>query len=250
MEHATLPKIVFIALTTGALVASQSALAHTKLQTPTAVEGTRVYNNAAIGHGCGENPVIANSIVFPDGTDSIVKINGAPVSGAIVDDYISWGGLISHIPSKDVFAKSDVKWGRAGLAGNNAVGNHSGYGSIPAHGYVGLVPFRVNAAVINAESCAQSVTFNVAIADICKVTSVSNFTAETVNLWTPAVGSKFDGVGLDGYNSPATYKITRDLVKNPLPSTCNGVGVDVVVDPSADQLNADLPIPGAWPLAN
>jgi hypothetical protein len=71
-------------------------------------------------------------------------------------------------------------------------------------------------------------------------------------LWTPAVGSKFDGVGLHGYNSPATYKITRDLVNHPLPATglagedC-GAGVDVVIDPSAAQLDHDMVIPGVWP---
>jgi hypothetical protein len=264
MEHTTFKKIAFFTLTAGALVASQSVLAHTRLQTSTTVEGTTVYNNATIGHGCAvavgspagtpRSPVIANSMIFPDGTDSTVSIGGAVVDGAIVDDYIAWGGKISHIPSKDVFEKSSIERGRAGLAGANAVGNHSWDGKLNGDNYVGLVPIRISGAFINPDSCANTVTFRVAIADICKITNVAGFSDQTVDLWTPAVGSVFDGVGLHGYNSPATYKITRNLVTSPLPATglagedC-GAGVDVVIDPSAAQLDHDMPIPGVWPRA-
>jgi hypothetical protein len=262
MEHNTFKKIAFYTLTAGVLVASQSVLAHTRLQTNTTPEGKTVYNNATIGHGCAtvagapagtpRGAVIANSMIFPDGTDSTVSIGGAVVEGAITDDYIAWGGKISHIPSKDVFEKSVMERGRAGLAGANAVGNHSWDGKLNGDGYTGLVPIKISGAFINPDSCANSVTFRVAIADICKITNVAGFSDQTVNLWTPAVGSNFDGAGLHGYNSPATYKITRDLVAQPLPETDQngnacGAGVDVVIDPTADQLNHDMPIPGVWP---
>jgi hypothetical protein len=251
MERTTLQKIAFCTMTAGVLVASQSVLAHTRLQTPTVVEGTRVYNNAAIGHGCNGNAVVANSIVFPDGTDSTIKINDAVVPGATVDQFIDWGGKIAHVASKDVFENSAVEFGRAGIDGGNAVGNHSWGGNLPGTSNVGLVPIRINGAFINPESCALSVTFQVAIADICEITGMSGFSDTTVNFWTPALeGSNFNGdpANEHHYNSPATYKITRDLKAHPLPNSCKKVGVDVVVDPSADQLNHDLPIPGVWPL--
>jgi len=262
MERTTLQKITYCTLTAGILVASQSVLAHTRLQTPEVVEGTKSYNAAAIGHGCesatgssANLPVIANSVIFPDGTDSIISIKGKVVNGAVVADYIGWGGtLISHIQSKDVFEKSTVEYGRAGFTEHSPVGNHSWKGNLPGDDNVGLVPIRIGGTFINEDSCAKSVTFRVAIADICKITGVSGFNEHTVNLWTPAVGSYFDGQeGTHAYNSPATFKITRDLnPKSPnyhkLPKGC-GAGVDVVVDPSAAQLNHDLPIPGVWPKA-
>lgn len=96
-------------------------------------------------------------------------------------------------------------------------------------------------------------TFVLAAADVCKVTQVSGFNTETVNLWTPAVGSNFDGTPSinDGYDSPATLRIARNLVTNPLPASC-GTGVDIVVTPSANQINRDMPVflngKQAWPL--
>ena len=254
MEHNTFKKIVYFTLTAGALVASQSVLAHTRLQTPTATEGARVYNAATIGHGC-ENPiegqeslpVIANSIVFPDGIDSTITVNGAAAEGAAVTDYVeNWGGQMSYIPSRDVFDRGAAVKDPNG----DVVGVHSWKGSLPGAGAVGLVPFRVSALVINEASCAQSVTFRVAIADICKITRLGGLNDNTVNLWTPAVGSNFDGLGIGhdganghGYNSPATYKITRTSA---LPAEC-AAAEDVVIDPSADQINRNMPIPGVWP---
>ena len=49
---------------------AQTASAHTRLETATVNENTRVTNNVIIGHGCGENNVIGTSVVFPDGVDS------------------------------------------------------------------------------------------------------------------------------------------------------------------------------------
>jgi hypothetical protein len=265
MQNTILQKTAFFALTAGVLAASQGVLAHTRLQTPIAVEGTKVFNNAVIGHGCApastvpgtpKSPVIANSMVFPDGTDSIISIGGVVQTGAIVDDYIGWGGtLIAHVPSKDVFEKSVIEYGRAGFAAHSPVGSHSWKGELPGDDNTGLVPFKTGGTFIKADSCANSVTFRLAIADVCKITHLSGVNDDhNVNLWMPAVGSKFDGpTTAHGYNSPATFKITRNLVDNPLPATdANGVacaagGVDVVVDPSIDQIEHDLPIPGIWP---
>jgi hypothetical protein len=251
MEHNTFKKIAYFTLTAGALVASQSVLAHTRLQTPVTTEGTRVYNAATIGHGCEaevagqpNSSVIANSIVFPDGLDSTVTVNDAVVDGAVVTDYVeNWGGQIAYIPSRDVFDKGALVRDPSG----NVVGVHSWKGNLPGDDAVGLVPFRVSALVINEASCAKSVKFNVAIADICKLTKPSGFNAHTVNFWTPVVdGSNFNGDPLDAhgrYNSPASYTVTRTSA---LPEEC-GAGEVVVVNPSALQLNRDMPIPGVWP---
>ena len=278
--------IQWVACAAVGLLISGHALAHTRLQTATATEGQRVFNSATIGHGCEalkENspslPVIANSIVFPDGTDSLVSfmepvdddnnpetpdvIKAVRKTGRKTSEFISWGGQISHIISKDVFAKSQVKYSRRGFAGGNPVGVQSWSGNLPGDNVVGLVPLRINAAALKTgyntttgeiegdDSCVNSVTFRVAIADICKITNIAGFNDHSVNLWTPAVGSRFDGRGLHGYNSPATYKISRDVAKYPFQANCYATslspGIDVQIDPSAAQINSDMPIKGIWP---
>jgi hypothetical protein len=249
MNRPVLSKIAFFSLTAGMMAAGQNVLAHNSFTSSVVVEGTRVYNNMVIGKGCGHEspklPVIATSMVFPDGTDSTVKIGGEVQQGAVVDDYIDWGGKISHIPSKDIFQKQAVNFGRGGLEGNNVVGSHSWGGKLPGDGAVGLVPFRVNSAFIKEESCATSVKFRVAVADICKLVKEKNLNEENVNLWIPAVGSKFDGdPATHAYDGAVDYIITRDTA---LPDSCGGQGVEVVVEPSADQINHDLPIPRVWP---
>jgi hypothetical protein len=252
MERAVVPRIAFFTLTAGMMVAGQNALAHNSFTSSVVAENTRVYNNMVIGKGCGHDsprkPVIANSIVFPDGTDSIIKIGDAVQPEATVDQYINWGGQISHIPSKDIFQQQAVNFGRGGIDGANAVGSHSWEGELPGDGSVGLVPLRINAASINPESCASSVTFRAAVADICELVKKEDIGEENVNLWVPAIGSDFDGdPSTHAYNGAVNYKITRNLDENPLPRSCKRTGFDVVIEPSADQVNHDLPIPNVWP---
>lgn len=141
------------------------------------------------------------------------------------------------------------------------------------------VPFYTHAMTINSKSCARSVTFELAIADFCTV-SVPSATAKDheVLYWSPIpnftgvpgspfgtpagdparkipVGSaysKYDGyqdaahtIPGDGWGSPATLTVTRNVAKNPLPAGCQGnggAGDDVYVYPSADQINKEIPV--------
>ena len=49
----TFKKLAMYSLTTAAMVAaSQGAFAHTRLETATVLEATRVHNQVNIGHGC------------------------------------------------------------------------------------------------------------------------------------------------------------------------------------------------------
>jgi hypothetical protein len=245
MKHSTFQKAAFCTLAVGVLATSQSVLAHTNLTKRTVEEGTTVYNDAAVGHGCGDAPVIANSVVFPDGTDSIVSIAGVVVEGASVFDYIEGVPAIKKVISNAAFKKSAVAHGRA----DKVVGIHSWSGSVAAHDTVGLVSMMIGGVKIIDESCAKSVTFKVAVADICKITRVAGFNDTSVNFWTPKVGSNFDRA--DGQSEPTSLTITRTS-SSPLPAqdvkgNACGQGVDVVVTPSADQLNHDMPIPRVWP---
>ncbi|MDD5320864.1 MAG: hypothetical protein PHD43_09685 [Methylococcales bacterium] len=141
------------------------------------------------------------------------------------------------------------------------------------------VDLDISAITITPTSCARSVTFELAIADFCSI-SVPGATAtdEEVLYWSPIpnfpgvpgqpfgasiadaarnipVGpaySNYDGyadaahtIAGDGWGSPATVTVTRNLTANPLPAGCTGnggAGDDVYVYPSAEQINKELPV--------
>lgn len=169
------------------------------------------------------------------------------------------------------------------------------------------VAFASTAVTIPVASCARSVTFVAQIADYCSIGATSSLASdEEVLYWSaipdyvgrpygsptakpavtgahpaPAVPagsaySKYDGyqdaahtVTGDGWSSPATYTVVRNLVTNPLPAGCatntfsssnpgaiplalntpyvkydSGYtkGFDIYVYPSAAQINAESPV--------
>lgn len=250
-------KLALCSTTAALLTASQAGFAHTRLQTATILEGTRVYNNVVIGHGCGNEPVLGTSVVFPDATAAVTsKPAGSPSSveattAGIVTDWIAGAGegYMKKVYSKELFSAEGQKTNSLG----NTVGFWTGGGSLlPAKNYVAMIPFKTDAITINPESCAKTVTFEVPIADVCKLTDTNGFNDESVSLWTPAVGSDYDGIGLHGENSPATLEVVRNIdgtpatqtsaavEANPLPESC-GAGLDITITPTAEQLNRDMP---------
>lgn len=89
---------------------SQNAFSHTSLEIPSVAEGVRLTNNVVIGHSCGEGKnTIASSTVFPDGVDSIIKVNGA-VSSDTIDTYVSnFGNLYQKVLDHSVFESENEK---------------------------------------------------------------------------------------------------------------------------------------------
>lgn len=226
----------------------QSAHAHTRLKTPVIQENAANhgsnYNDVVVAHGCQNTTDGASTIstlgtvvVFPDGKDSIITtgtVNGTAHTGTLSDFVTNWGSPVTIIQDNSVFSHQEYIKDSLG----NKLGFWSGGGVLKA-GYRGLLPFTTAGVVIEPTSCAKSVTFVLGIADICEITDPSGFSNATVQLWTSAVGSIYDGEGLHGYNSPATLKVTRSIA--PLPSSC-GDGVDVFVKPSKVQLERDMRI--------
>lgn len=252
-------KLALTLVTGSILLASQMVSAHTRFQTPVIDEvasgGGNNYNNLVMVHGC-TNPVtgatnintIATVAVFPDGADSTVTVDGEVSDKSLHDFVTNWGSPVQKIQNRDIFdIEDEIK---------DSLGNVLGYwaasidGTGLKGGLTGLVPLRTSGVIIDSTSCAKSVKFVLGIADICEITDEAGFSDATVMLWTPAVGSKFDGVeGVSkGYNSPASLTVNR---VSDLPAEC-GDGVAVVVTPSAHQLNRDMSIEfdgvPAWPL--
>ncbi len=230
----------------GLVGASQSVFAHTRLKTPVVNENAAAfgsdYNAAVIGHGC-TNPttkvvdltVIGTVVVFPDGKDSIITVDGQPDSRPLTDFVTNWGSPVTKIQDRSIFDHEDYIKDSLG----NKLGFWTGGGSGLKGGFRALVPFATAGVVIEPTSCAKSVTFVPGIADICEITDAAGFSDSTVNVWAPAVGSIYDNPAAHGYDSPATLTVNRSIA--PLPASC-GAGVDVVVKPSATQLNRDLRI--------
>lgn len=238
-------KIALCSLTAAMFAASHGVVAHTRLQNPQISENSAShgsdYNNQVIAHGCKDPETgaanirtIGTVVVFPDGVDSSITVNGEATASPLTDFVANWGSPVQKIQNKDVFQVEAEITDPLG----NAVGYWAAGGGLKG-GLTGVIPFRTSGVIIEPTSCAQSVKFIVSIADVCKVTDVAGFNDATVMLWTPAVGSNFDGEGLNGYDSPASLTVNRS---SELPEACAGEGVDVVVTPSAAQLNRDMPV--------
>jgi len=220
-------------------VLAVSAYAHTTLETSTVPEGVRVLNNLQIGHACGTGTsVLGTSVVFPDGSDSTILVNGAPYAGTLADFITNWGPNIQPLVSREVFNIVDEK----NAANGNVVGFWAGGGpGIPNH-MVGYVPFRVNATNINPQSCAVSVRFYVNIVDVCALTSAAQLhDAGVAEFWTHnSLGTIYDRQSPTD-DGPARLTVSRDTATNPLPSGC-GAGSTVDVKASAAQITRDMPI--------
>jgi hypothetical protein len=229
-------------------VLAASAYAHTTFETSTMVEGVRVLNNLQIGHACGTGTsVIGSSVVFPDGNDSTILVDGVPYAGPLTDFVSNWGPNIQPLVSREVFNTVDEK----STANGSVVGFWAGGGpGVPDH-MVGYVPFRVNATNINPKSCAVNVRFYASIVDVCAITPAAQLhNAGVAEFWTHNnLGTLYDRQSTSD-DGPARLTVTRNTSTNPLPSGC-GAGSTVEVKASAAQVTRDMPIKAqgvqVWP---
>lgn len=234
-----------VILVAASLLVAQGAFAHTRLKVPVIDENAAFhgsnYNDVVIAHGCQDSSdkstidTIGTVVVFPDGKDSIITVDGAPYNGQLSDFVTNWASPVTIIQDKSVFTQQAYIKDSLG----NKLGFWAAGGNGLTAGYRGLLPFTTAGVVIEPTSCAKSVTFVLAIADVCEVTDINGFNNSSVQLWIPVVGSKFEEPSRHGYDSPATLKVNRTIA--PLPESC-GVGKDVIVKPSAQQMERDLKV--------
>ncbi len=238
--------IVLLAAAVGLTTMYQSVSAHTRLKTPIISENNAThgsdYNAVVIGHGCRDAATNAATIdtlgtvvVFPDGKDSTITVNGQPYSGKLEDYVTNWGSPVTKIQDKSIFPLEDYIKDSLG----NKLGFWTGGGKGLKAGFRAVVPIATAGVIIKPESCAKSVQFVVSIADICQITDAAGFSDQSVMFWTPTVGSIYQIEGAHASDSPATLTVNRSIT--PLPASC-GAGEEVVVKPSANQLNRDMRI--------
>lgn len=228
------------------LALASSAQAHTTVKAQT-TEGVRDDNALRIGHGCeGDRGIVAQSVVFPTDAPDITSSDPGVTIGALSDVIVqgSIAGLAQSIQDRSIFALQDEKVD----ANGNVVGFHARAGYLRPN-LVGRVPFQFSAPTFVASSCAKRLLVQIAIADICSARPPI-FDPAKLNLWIPDNGSRFAiegaAAGVEEIGGAATLVVNRNLASNALPTAC-GAGYDVIVTPSAAQVDRDLPIPGYWP---
>ncbi|GKS70556.1 hypothetical protein W03_25600 [Nitrosomonas sp. PY1] len=230
-------KATALSVFAGLIIGSTSAFAHTRLDVPTMVEGTRIINNL-VAHACGENNLIGTSIVFPDGADSTILVDGQPHTGALTDFLTNYGNNAQLIFNRGAFDLMGEKTDST----SNVVGFWAGGGPGVDHTLNVATPFRLTAPMFEPSSCATSAVVYISIANVCQITGTSQFGEGIVDLWTHNnLGTPYDRVGTTD-DGPAPWTITRDLTVNPLPASCGTNGVKVELKPSASQINRDMPI--------
>ncbi|MDI1231167.1 MAG: hypothetical protein PSU93_08470 [Methylobacter sp.] len=272
----TFKKLVASSLTTAAMVfVSQGTFAHTRFETSSVAEGVKVHNAVNIGHGCppstARKATFGTNVIFPNAVSYTPVIGVDSGAGkvysttAATDFYAPLAGIGVMIRNGGAFPEYQYKADPL----NNIDGFWAGG---KAYDQTISTPVQVEfasaAVTIKPASCARTVTFYAAISDHCSIDTPSTVaTDEEVLYWSPipnfagvpgqpfdvaAKYSNFDGyqdaahtIKGDGWSSPATLKVTRNLTTNPLPSGCTGnagAGDDIHVYPSAKQINAEMPI--------
>lgn len=235
---------------------AQGAFAHTGVKDQV-TEGTNSYNGFTITHGCtpGEGtgtplPVIAQTAVFPNASDSVAfKINTSttPATEEPVNlaDYIvgAAGGPttfgITGIQDKSVFNKTKIIY-----AGTTKRGFQFTGGNLQTD-LTGIPPFRITGPKFVTTSCAKSLKVRVAIGNWCNK-SKSADDDRRVDVWIGKLTTKFNDTGVVSVGYWPTLTVNRNLTTNPLPAEC-GAGFDVAVQPSDADIDASLPLPGYWP---
>lgn len=227
---------------------SHSVLSHTSLNVAKAAEGTRTINNLVISHSCNEaSKTFGTSVVFPDGVDSTITVDGEPHEGTILDFMTNYGNNAQLVLNRASFDQMDEK-----IVNGNVVGYWAGGGpGMPNH-MNAITSIRQTAASIEPTSCATEVKVKMAVADICQITNVDGFSPDTVRFWTDnTLNTPYVTAGDTEDKSPA-FTIERNLETNPLPESCGETGSVVEIKASAAQMNRDMPIiwngSQVWPL--
>ncbi len=227
---------------------SQGAFAHTTIADQ-GTAGINLYTNISIPHGCGHltkpgiiKEVKAMSVVFPNSTDSIATVagTGEPVlMNTVITGAIGGRGVfsVSFIQDKDVFETTEVIVDAAG----NKHGIHYMNGFLDTL-LTGFLPFRATLPAFIPGSCAKKITARVGIANYC----TGGTGVVRSDVWIGKLTPLFNDPAVVSVGFWPALVINRDLVKSPLDASC-GEGFDVILEPSSDDIDAILPIPGFNP---
>ncbi|EDZ67858.1 hypothetical protein NOC27_1185 [Nitrosococcus oceani AFC27] len=226
--------------------ASSLVLAHTVI-TDQATEGTSLYTGFNITHGCGFEdkpslPVIAQSVVFPNGPNAIVTrldteeaidLGDVLVGGAHAATLIN----PAIIQNRDVFDINESISDETGVVR----GVHYTEGGLPPE-LDAVLPFRVSGVTFVEESCATKVRARIGIANWCH----HRPGARRADVWIGRLTPVFNDERVVSIGFWPVLTFNRDLASNPLPADC-GEGYEVAVEPSDESIDQYLPVPDFIP---
>lgn len=252
------------------LIISENAVAHTTVMsknTPTnyssrdELEGTSGFNWFSIPHGCGatavhahgtkNQPVRAQSVVFPNGEDSIAErmdtkesvnlqdhIVGNPVmtpKPAVNSLFKIIKTLTGPVPAFISHGSELTEDVRAFVFTNGKLQD----------GLLGVIPWSASFPTFKPDSCATALTVYIAIANYCTKSSNKN-DDDRADIWLGRLTEKFDDADIVSVDFWPNLRVVRDLEKNPLPEGCDK-GFEIGVYPSDEAIDKFLPIAGYWP---
>jgi hypothetical protein len=255
-----------IAVMLGTMIFSGNAIAHTTVMsknTPTQfstrdeLEGTTGFNWFSIPHGCSAShggkaqPVRAQSIVFPNGADSLAERTDTKESVNLLD-HIEGNPVMTAKPAvNSLFKKIKTLRGpvpsfishgseltedvRAFVFTNGKLDD----------GLLGVIPWSASFPKFKSDSCATALTVYIAIANYC-TTSNNETDHDRADIWIGRLTEKFDDPDVVSVDFWPYLKVIRDLEKNPLPEGCDE-GFEIGVYPSDEAIDEYLPIAGYWP---
>ncbi|CAB1275094.1 hypothetical protein [Candidatus Nitrosacidococcus tergens] len=242
------------------------AIAHTTI-TAAGVEGTTLYTADVINHGCESGvksklPVIAESMVFPNGSDAVATVLPSSEVGAFTATTpgqpiditsVITGGALTIVPTgmqdKNLFdiheVQTDANGNVRGFHYSNSDTTPQGQDGELQLDLVGTIPFRLAGVSFQPTSCATQLNIRIGIVDWCthKTGNRRN------NIWignTTPTFNQTDRIATGTLGFWPTLIITRDLKNNPLPSSC-GDGQVVAIQPSDDAIDTYLPMDGFTP---
>jgi len=233
--------------------ATSVSFGHTSIEKELIDSTTTNSNNVVIAHGCTANngkkiPVVAQSVLFPTVNPVLFRSTDLehPATDLTLDDVLRSGSLADIpqlIQSKEIFKFQREKKDSAG----NVIGFEGFNGKLNPD-FHGLVPFSTFPLSFKPESCALRLVVKIAVADICRMSFPPR--KGTANLWIPGVTNKFTEI-LDGTNTPKLVGWTPSLIFErpatmPIDSVTCGEGYDVLVFPSDEDVDANLPIKKRW----
>lgn len=195
-------------------------------------------NGISIDASCGTSnlPVLGSSMVFPNGIDSLITVNGQSYPGPLTDFVQNWGNAVQMLYSRHAYAMGDEKRSSNGnVVGMWVAGTGNNFGGLETR-----LPIRIGSVLFNPESCAMRVIFKAPVVEVCELTAAGGLIhGRNVNLWTPNnLGTPYDNPG-DVSNNMVSIAFERSSA---LPAGCEGNGETVVVTPSAAQMNRDMPV--------
>jgi hypothetical protein len=262
-------KIAVCSFTAALFAASSVAIAHTGVKDK-GVGGTTLYTALTIGHGCGSTdnettlPVIAQKVVFPNNGDSEWKkigTDGTETATTIdqVVEGVVFGLAPGLIQDRSIFNKMREVVDSNTLVGAHPAPNVRGFemweGRLGTD-LTGLVPFRVSPPKF--VGCARSLKVRLAIANWCRgAAQNAYYTADKkrrADFWLGKATTKFNDPAVASVpvaatsTTPAvagywpTLTITRDLTTNPYTQDCAGQEFDAAVEPSAADIDTNLPM--------